>query len=191
MEILKQKGLLMGVWWGVLLLSLFLGGCSGPTTKPTVWKARDASFSAYQRVEIRPVFSNAGRPIAKDQLIYLREQLEDRLEDRNLQTVLSPFSAREGVLFVQASIVTYEENKTVPLFDGSYVEFGRSRETFVELEIVLMDKLTTEVVARITTLTTSGRVGYMLHDSERRLFDAVAEAVAGEIAQLMQPMQRE
>lgn len=177
----------MQIYVVVFLAVLCLGGCSHTTTNPSVWRARDVAFSSYQMLEILPLFNTTGQPIAKELLEYYNELLEKELAERNLVTSSSTQNTINGILLVQSSVVRYDTNKAVPLYDISYIVNSLSRKSFAVLNTLLIDKNTTREVANITTATTSGAVGSLLNDASKRFFHEIAEATAVEIAKVMAP----
>jgi hypothetical protein len=138
-------------------------------------------------LEILPLFNTTGQPIAKELLEYYNEQLEKELAERNLVTSSSAQNTINGILLVQSSVVRYDTNKAVPLYDISYIVNSLSRKSFAVLNTLLIDKNTTREVANITTATTSGAVGSLLNDASTRFFHEIAEATAVEIAKVMAP----
>ena len=180
-----------------LLFTLCLAGCSA--TKPVVWKAQDVSFTNYNAFEIKPVFNATGTPVKKEILLLLTEYLKEQFKLRNLQLIDAP-QTKSGVLSVQSDITFYGKK----VVSYSTVNAGQQNIIQCKLRIRLVDKSTTHVVARIVTNTEigiarnekgvtntligSGSVG---SESDKWVMKKSAEAVAKEVAKVMQPRESE
>ena len=166
-----------------LLFTLCLAGCSA--TKPVVWKAQDVSFTNYNAFEIKPVFNATGTPVKKEILLLLTEYLKEQFKLRNLQLIDAP-QTKSGVLSVQSDITFY--GKKVVSYNT--VNAGQQYIVQCKLSIRLVDKSTTHVVARILTNTEIGAetIGY---ESDKWVMKKSAEAVAKEVAKVMQTREPE
>ena len=166
-----------------LLFTLCLSGCSA--TKPMVWKAQDVSFTNFNAFEIRPVSNVTGTPVKKEILSFLTEYLKEQFKAQNLQLIDAP-QTKNGVLSVQSDITVFGK-KVV-----SYNYVGGRQQYIIQcnLRTRLVDKSTTYVVARILTNTEIGveSIGY---ESYKWIMKKSAEAVAKEVAKVMQPRESE
>jgi hypothetical protein len=169
-----------------LLFTLFFAGCS--TTKPEVWKAQDASFANFNTFEIQPVFNATNRPIKQDILSLLTAHLVEQFEKQNLQ-LTDTTQNKSGVLIVQIDILVYDANKQINVNSSGVssvgVGGGKPRTSYCTLLTRLVNKSTTQVVAKILT---SQNVSFRTQqeNAQERVLKNSAAAVAKEVAKMMQ-----
>lgn len=185
-----------------LLFTLCLSGCSA--TKPMVWKAQDVSFTNFNAFEIRPVSNVTGTSVKKETLSLLTEYLKEQFKAQNLQLIDAP-QTKSGVLRVQSDITFYGQKMV------SYSTVNARPQYIVQCQLRtrLVDKSTTHVVARILTNTEIGvarnergvtNVGGLMnvdiggtsgYGYDKWVMKKAAEAVAKEVAKVMQPRESE
>jgi len=171
----------------VLLFTLCLFGCS--TTKPVVWKAQDISFSDFKAFEIRPVFNATGKSVKQDILSFLTASLKEQFELQNLQ-LTDGTQTESRVLVVQSDILVITTSKQATGKQVATASGGAYRIAQCSLLTRLINKSTSNVVARISTINEFG-VKLQEYGTHERILKKSAETVAKEVVQIMQPLETE
>jgi hypothetical protein len=170
-----------------LLFTLCLFGCS--TTKPIVWKAQDISFTDFKAFEIRPVFNATGKSVKQDILSFLTASLKEEFELQNLQ-LADATQPTSRVLVVQSDILVYTTSKQVTGKQVATASGGAYWLAQCSLLTRLINKSTSNVVARISTTNEFG-VKLREYENHERILKKSAATVATEVAKLMKPLEPE
>jgi len=171
-----------------LLFTLCLFGCSA--TKPIVWKSQDITFTDFKAFEIRPVFNATGKSVKQDILSFLTASLKEQFELQNLQ-LTDAAQPTSRVLVVQTDILVYTTSKQVTGKQVATASGGAYRIAQCSLLARLINKSTSTVVARISTINEFGLKLQQEYKTHEKILEKSAATVAKEVARIMQPLETE
>jgi hypothetical protein len=170
-----------------LLFTFCLSGCT--TIKPQVWKAQDVSFTNFEAFEIKSSFNATGKSFDQDYLTFLTAYLKKQFKEQNLELNDTP-QTKSGILIVETAILVLETEEHSSASSGLQSSWiGKKGKVLCSLSTRLIEKSTSQVVARISTTKAAGQGIYSRLDIKESVLKESAASIAKEVAKLMKTME--
>ena len=179
----------MRLWTGIfnLLFFLCIYGCT--STKYEVWKEKDVSFASFNAIEVGYIFNATGKPFTRDYLTLLKIFLNEQFKINNLK-INNNLQTKKGVLSVETDILVLDAmnpSKSSSHFIGTKSYWSKENEkALCTLSTRLIDKSTTQVVARISMTVVAGKDIYSGSDVTEFILRKSAKAIVDEVAKILQ-----